>query len=359
MERRREGSLKELMDKVAFLKEQIAKLGQINPNADEEYRRAVEKTQFFTKQCDDLLEAKQKLQTVVSEIDTAMAKQFGQAFKEIGEHFQRIFTRLFGGGSAELLLTDAHTILNAGVDIVIQPPGKKQQQLTLLSGGERALTVIALLFAFLAYHPAPFCLVDEVDAALDEANVERLARYIKNYSGCTQFIVITHRRRTMEAANTLQGVTMPHSLDCQDRVTILVLASTRRRSGSITSSGLWGSEGSMARISRMWTRWPWSRTWSCAGWARPEAWDGPTRSSCPAAATPWPIWPACALRGWPRPLSNWPGKGKPRWWDCAPDCKCSARRCAIRSIWSRTGAWRRDWDCLPWPRNSRPKRPWP
>ena len=208
MERRREGSLKDLTDKVTCLKEQIAMLGQINPNADEEYGRAVEKKQFFTKQCDDLLEAKQKLQAVVSEIDNAMAKQFGQAFKEIGEHFQRIFTRLFGGGSAKLLLTDAHDILNAGVDILIQPPGKKQQQLTLLSGGERALTVIALLFAFLAYHPAPFCLVDEVDAALDEANVERLARYIKNYSGHTQFIVITHRRKTMEAANTLQGVTM-------------------------------------------------------------------------------------------------------------------------------------------------------
>ena len=106
------------------------------------------------------------------------------------------------------MLTDEKDVLNAGIEILIQPPGKKQQQLSLLSGGERALTVIALLLAFLAYHPAPFCLVDEVDAALDEANVERMARYLKNYSGATQFIVITHRRKTMEAANTLQGVTM-------------------------------------------------------------------------------------------------------------------------------------------------------
>lgn len=208
MERRREGSLKELNEKVADLRARIAELGQINPNADEEYRNAVEKHDFFTKQCDDLLEAKEKLQAVVAEIDEAMAKQFDGAFKEISAHFQQIFTRLFGGGTAKISLTDAHDILNAGVEILIQPPGKKQQQLTLLSGGERALTVIALLFAFLAYHPAPFCLVDEVDAALDEANVERLARYLKNYSGNTQFIVITHRRKTMEAANTLQGVTM-------------------------------------------------------------------------------------------------------------------------------------------------------
>ena len=121
---------------------------------------------------------------------------------------QVVLHSIFGGGTAHLALTDKEHILEAGVEIYIRPPGKKQQSLTLLSGGERALTVIALLLAFLAYHPAPFCLVDEVDAALDEANVERMARYLKNYSGATQFIVITHRRKTMEAANTLLGVTM-------------------------------------------------------------------------------------------------------------------------------------------------------
>ena len=137
-----------------------------------------------------------------------MAEQFAKAFKEIGVHFQDIFSRLFGGGTAHLALTDKEHILEAGVEIYIRPPGKKQQSLTLLSGGERALTVIALLLAFLAYHPAPFCLVDEVDAALDEANVERMARYLKNYSGATQFIVITHRRGTMVAADRLYGITM-------------------------------------------------------------------------------------------------------------------------------------------------------
>lgn len=208
MERRRDGSLKELHDMVATLKERIAKLGQINPNAEEEYAAAIKQHEFYTTQIDDLRQSRIQLEGIVAEIDEAMAAQFRQAFGQIGTHFQQIFSRLFGGGTAHLLLTDSQDVLQSGVDIVIQPPGKKQQQLTLLSGGERALTVIALLLAFLAYHPAPFCLVDEVDAALDEANVERMARYLKNYSGTTQFIVITHRRKTMEAANTLQGVTM-------------------------------------------------------------------------------------------------------------------------------------------------------
>ena len=208
MERRRQGSLKELHDRVASLKAQITALGTINPAAEDEYKTALEKRDFYVRQCDDLKESRERLRTVVAEIDAAMAEQFAKAFKEIGVHFQDIFSRLFGGGTAHLALTDKEHILEAGVEIYIRPPGKKQQSLTLLSGGERALTVIALLLAFLAYHPAPFCLVDEVDAALDEANVERMARYLKNYSGATQFIVITHRRKTMEAANTLLGVTM-------------------------------------------------------------------------------------------------------------------------------------------------------
>ena len=153
-------------------------------------------------------ESREKLRAVVADIDQAMADQFGKAFQDIGVHFQQIFSCLFEGGTAHLALTDKEHILESGVEIYIRPPGKKQQSLTLLSGGERALTVIALLLAFLAFHPAPFCLVDEVDAALDEANVERMAKYLQNYSGSTQFIVITHRRKTMEAANTLLGVTM-------------------------------------------------------------------------------------------------------------------------------------------------------
>jgi len=208
MKRRREGSLRELNEQVAQLRQKIAGLGQINPNADTEYQNALDKRDFYHTQCEDLLESRQRLQTVVAEIDEAMSSQFSQAFSEIARHFQRIFSQLFGGGTAHISLTDSHDVLQAGVSILIQPPGKKQQPLTLLSGGERALTVIALLLAFLAYHPAPFVLFDEVDAALDEANVIRMAKYMKNYSGTTQFIFITHRRKTMEAANTLQGVTM-------------------------------------------------------------------------------------------------------------------------------------------------------
>lgn len=208
MERRRSGSLRELNDKVASLRQQIEALGAVNPNADAEFEAAKKQREFFSSQCDDLVQARDKLQAVIAEIDSAMAEQFEKAFAEISTHFQRIFSRLFGGGQAIISLSTHKDVLNAGIEIFIQPPGKKQQQLTLLSGGERALTVIALLFSFLAYHPAPFCLVDEVDAALDEANVERLGKYLKNYSGGTQFIVITHRRKTMEAANILQGVTM-------------------------------------------------------------------------------------------------------------------------------------------------------
>ncbi|WP_075572437.1 chromosome segregation protein SMC [Megasphaera coli] len=208
MERRRGGSLKELQEKVASLRVEIAGLGTVNPNAEAEYAEIEEKTALYRKQSDDLLASRSKLEGVIKEIDRAMERQFNSAFRDIGVHFQQVFGRLFGGGTAKLLLTDTERVLDSGVDFLIRPPGKKQQPLTLFSGGERALTVIALLLAFLAYHPAPFCLVDEVDAALDEANVDRMAKYLKNYSGDTQFIVITHRRKSMEAANTLQGVTM-------------------------------------------------------------------------------------------------------------------------------------------------------
>ena len=206
--RKQEGSLRELQETVRSLKSRIAELGTVNPNADEEYREVAAKAELYEQQSRDLAESQGKLEAIVAEIDKAMSMQFEQAFNEIGGYFQQIFSRLFGGGTAKILLNDTHNILTSGIDFLIQPPGKKAQSLTLLSGGERALTVIALLLAFLAYRPAPFCLVDEVDAALDEANVDRMARYLKNYSGDTQFIVITHRRKSMEAANTLQGVTM-------------------------------------------------------------------------------------------------------------------------------------------------------
>ena len=205
---RKEGSLVELTEILVDLQVKIEVLGPINPNAIKEYEQAQARQEFLQKQSSDLVGAKEQLGKVIAAVDKAMTKQFKEAFADISIHFQRIFSQLFGGGQATLALSEEKDILEAGVDIYIQPPGKKRQQLSLLSGGERALTVIALLFAFLAYRPAPFCLVDEVDAALDEANVERFSNYLQNYCDDTQFIVVTHRRKTMEGATVLQGVTM-------------------------------------------------------------------------------------------------------------------------------------------------------
>lgn len=208
MEQKKEGSLQALQQRVQVLQQQLATLGVVNPNAEEAYQTALAQQKFYDRQCEDLEVSRQQLQHLIKDIDAAMALQFSQAFDAIGKHFQTIFSRLFGGGMAQLVLSDEKEVLQSGVDMLISPPGKKKQALSLLSGGERALTVIALLLAFLAYHPAPFCFVDEVDAALDEANVERLAQYLQKYTDKTQFIVITHRRKTMEAAKTLQGITM-------------------------------------------------------------------------------------------------------------------------------------------------------
>ena len=157
---------------------------------------------------DDLDTAKHQLEDVIVEMDTAMSTQLVDVLHVVGEQFQRVFSQLFNGGTAQIVQTDPENILTSGIDFYIQPPGKKRQQLTLLSGGERALTVIALLFSFLFYRPAPFCVLDEVDAALDEANVERFSQYLRQLDQATQFIVVSHRKTTMEAAEVLQGVTM-------------------------------------------------------------------------------------------------------------------------------------------------------
>jgi len=186
----------------------IASLGSINPQAIEECDRMKERHQFLQLQYDDLTAARDTLRKIIGDIDQSMSKQFLAAFKTINELFGDIFVRLFGGGQAHLYLSSQDDLLNAGIEITVQPPGKKQQNLSLLSGGERALTVIALLFAFLAYHPAPFCVVDEIDAALDEANVQRFSEFLRDYARNTQFIVVTHRKGTMEVADVMHGTTM-------------------------------------------------------------------------------------------------------------------------------------------------------
>lgn len=183
-------------------------LGTVNPNAIEELEEAEERKHFLEQQLTDLDKAKAQLLEVISEMDAAMSERFGTVFEVVADRFQEVFASLFGGGTAQLVLTEKDNLLASGIEIYIQPPGKKRQPLTLLSGGERALTVIALLFAFLAYRPAPFCVLDEVDAALDEANVERFSKYLKQLDKETQFIVVTHRKKTMEATEKLHGITM-------------------------------------------------------------------------------------------------------------------------------------------------------
>ena len=203
-----EGSVNDWKDEQARLVAEIAELGPVNPNAVEEYEETKERYDFLTTQLADLDTAKTQLQAVIAEMDKAMSTQLYDVLDVVGRRFQEVFSQLFGGGTAQIVLTDPDNILTGGIDFYIQPPGKKRQQLTLLSGGERALTVIALLFSFLDYRPAPFCVLDEVDAALDEANVERFSSYLNRINKETQFIVVSHRKKTMEAAEVLQGVTM-------------------------------------------------------------------------------------------------------------------------------------------------------
>ncbi|WP_164215433.1 chromosome segregation protein SMC [Virgibacillus sp. YIM 98842] len=190
------------------LKQRIEQLGTVNLGAIEEYERIKERLAFLIEQKTDLVEAKETLYAIIAEMDEEMEKRFDETFTQIKEEFKNVFYQLFGGGHAELKLTDPSKLLDTGVEIIAQPPGKKLQHLGLLSGGERALTAIALLFSILRVRPVPFCVLDEVEAALDEANVVRFAEYVKFHSEDTQFIVITHRKGTMEEADVLYGVTM-------------------------------------------------------------------------------------------------------------------------------------------------------
>jgi chromosome segregation protein len=201
----------EARKKVKLIKLAIEELGTVNLGAIDEYSRVSERYEFLLEQKNDLQEAKDTLFQVIDEMDEEMKKRFSQTFNHIRMHFEPVFQALFGGGRADLKLTNPEDLLNTGVEIVAQPPGKKLQNLGLLSGGERALTAIALLFAILKVRPVPFCVLDEVEAALDEANVFRFSQYLKRYSENNQFIVITHRKGTMEGADVLYGVTMQES----------------------------------------------------------------------------------------------------------------------------------------------------
>lgn len=197
--------------KVKLLKISIEELGPVNLTAIEEYERVLERHTFLTEQRNDLLEAQETLNKTIEEMDEEMSLRFKKSFDMIQEQFTHVFRELFGGGHADLILLEPDNILETGIEIVAQPPGKKLQSLSLLSGGERALTAIALLFAILNTRPVPFVILDEVEAALDEANVERYSDYLRKLSHDTQFIVITHRKGTMEGADVLYGITMQES----------------------------------------------------------------------------------------------------------------------------------------------------
>ncbi|WP_239254354.1 chromosome segregation protein SMC [Listeria ilorinensis] len=203
--------LEEVRSKVRLFKRSIEELGVVNIGAIEEFERIDERFQFLTGQKEDLLTAKETLFKVMDEMDDEMKKRFGETFEAIKHEFAIVFPELFGGGKAELMLIHPDDLLTTGIDILVQPPGKKLQNLSLRSGGERALTAIALLFSIIRVRPVPFCILDEVEAALDEANVVRFSRYLKQFESQTQFIVITHRKGTMEEADVLYGVTMQES----------------------------------------------------------------------------------------------------------------------------------------------------
>lgn len=197
--------------KVRSLKQQIAGLGEVSLGAIDEYKRLSERLEFLKTQEEDLLDAKRSLYDLIAQMESEMGKRFLEAFQLIREEFLDVFVKMFGGGRADLQLTDESNLLETGIEIVAQPPGKKLQQLSLLSGGERSLAALALLFAVLRIKPVPFCFLDEVDAALDEANLTRFVKYMREAASKTQFILITHRKHTMEGADVLYGITMQES----------------------------------------------------------------------------------------------------------------------------------------------------
>ena len=198
----------EIKKDVARIKEEIRRLGSVNVNAIEDYKELLERHTFLKTQYTDLVKAEETLENIIQELDEGMRKQFAEKFQDIQREFDKAFKELFGGGKGTLELAEGEDILEAGIRIISQPPGKKLQNMMQLSGGEKALTAIALLFAIQNLKPSPFCLLDEIEAALDDSNVGRFASYLQKLTKNTQFIIITHRRGTMNAADRLYGITM-------------------------------------------------------------------------------------------------------------------------------------------------------
>lgn len=198
----------DVQKRIQQLKGQLSSLGEINFTAIEEFEQVKRRMEFLTEQMHDLEEAKQSLNKIIKEMERIMAEKFRETYQEVNAKFADVFEAMFGGGRARLELSDPEDYLLTGIEIIAQPPGKKEQVLSLLSGGERAMTAIALLFSLLSVKPSPFCILDEIESALDDANIERFARFLKEYEDKTQFLIISHRKGTMEAADALFGVSM-------------------------------------------------------------------------------------------------------------------------------------------------------
>ena len=196
--------------RLSELRTRIKALGHVSVESIEEYAEVKERYDFVSVQMNDLNTSKEELMGIIGSIDEEMTRMFTEAFDKINENFGRVFKELFGGGEAHLSLTDPENPLTCGIEISAAPPGKIIKNLSLLSGGEQSVIAIALLFALVRVNPSPFCIFDEIEAALDEVNVQRVAQYVKRISEKMQIIMITHRRGTMEVADTLYGVTMPN-----------------------------------------------------------------------------------------------------------------------------------------------------
>ena len=190
------------------LRDAIDAMGPVHVGAIDEYNELNARYENLTRQEKDLVTAKSTLTETIMKIDATTTTMFSEAFKEIRANFEQVFRRLFGGGRADLILVDENGVLDSGIDIVAQPPGKKPTHISLLSGGEKALTAVSLLFAIFMRKPSPFCILDEIDAPLDDANIERFKDLVREFSHTTQFIIITHNKQTMALANTIYGVTM-------------------------------------------------------------------------------------------------------------------------------------------------------
>jgi len=205
---RQEVDWEQIKEEITELRGKIERLGNVNVDAIEEQESLEKRHEFLSEQVQDLNSSRAQLQQLISRLNKKSTEKFQETFEQIRIHFQEIFRKLFGGGKADIMLEDSEDILEAGIEVIAKPPGKETRSISLLSGGEKSMTALALLFSVFKTKPSPFCFLDEVDAALDEANNERFNMLLKEFQKDSQFIIITHAKRTMSIADVLFGITM-------------------------------------------------------------------------------------------------------------------------------------------------------